>query len=219
MSTGSEDIRDIKGTYIGELLDYKSEYRITDFWALVCCGWDLHHPYEGWSGYVAVPVFADAPTIELYFGDFPNSLAEYENVPDYLVNRSVSKLSAYDQLCSHIMSVSNNPVFISANADTWSRRILSSAAQESSGHSPEFDHICVRKLYSLVNSEELIAKGGSQLSDVFSLAKPLSKRFGLHAIAEAMHIHTPCNSTKPLHRAQLLQLLSAELLLSPYPLQ
>lgn len=219
MSTGSEDIRDIKGTYLGELIDYKPEHSIADFWALVCCGWDLHHPYDGWSGYVAIPIFANQATCEMYFGDLPATLAEYENIPEHLIQRSVSKESAYDQLCAYIYSVSKCPVLISANADTWAKRIMKDADQHSASTPREFDHLCVRNLYSLVRAEDIISRSGSKLSDALSGAKPLAKRFGLHAIADALNVTAECCSTKAKHRAQLLAEVSRKLLLTDYPLQ
>lgn len=219
MSTGSEDIRDIKGTYLGELLDYKPEHSITDFWALVCCGWDLHHPYDGWSGYVAIPIFTDQAACEMYFGDLPATLAEYENIPEHLIQRSVSKESAYDQLCSYVCAISKHPVFISANADTWAKKIVTEADLHSAAPPREFIHICVRNLYSLVNSEDIIDRSGDKLSDALSSAKPLAKRFGLHAIADALNVTADCCSTKAAHRAQLLAKVAQELLLRDYPLQ
>ena len=210
---------ELKGTYLGKLLDIHSDYTPDDFWALVCCGSDLNDPYAGWAGYVAIPVFSGEPEVELYFGEFPDSLAEYENVPDFYIRRSVSKLQAYDELRSCVSTLSQRPVFMSANAATWASKILQEADRHAATVGWEVSHLCIRDIFSVVSSDALLAKSGSSIGNAFALATPLPKRFGLNAIADRLDITAPFSSTKALYRARLLKQVAENLLMRPYPLQ
>ena len=214
MPIGSEVL---DGSYMGELLSRFPAYTEEDFWALICCGSDLHHPYDGWSGVVAIPIFsARYRPFELFFGDFPDSLAQYENVPDYLVNRDISKYQAFSEFRSFIEACTDNPVFISANASTWALKIVNEAVRLDSSGAWNAQFICLRDVYSLTRSSGDLCSS-EFIGSAFRLAPALSKRFGLHAIADALDISEPDSSNRALHRARLTAAVSRRCLDMTYP--
>lgn len=213
MPTGSEILDD---SYLGELVSRFPDYKAEDFWALICCGSDLHHPYNGWAGVVALPVFSTERPFELFFGDFPDSLAQYENVPDYHINRDMSKLSAFSEFRSFMDACTDNPVFISANANTWALKIVNEAVRLDSSGAWNAQLICLRDLYSLTKSSGDLCSSDF-IGSAFRFAPSLPKRFGLHAIADALNINEPDSSNKAMHRARLTAAVSRKCLNMTYP--
>lgn len=215
MQVSSETLR---GTYLEKLFEAYPGYKPEDFFALICCGDDLENPYDGWSGFAACPVFADAiPDYYLFFGDFPNSLAEYENVPEFSIQRGVSKVAAFDELVSYLTSHSDNPVLISSNADTWLKPIMLAAVEGSTSGPWNAQFVCLRKLYSFVYCESDFSCRPPYLGQCFNTAPDLPQRFGLYTMARSLGINVPNCSSKPVHRAKTTAAVASDRLLSPYP--
>ena len=208
----------LAGTYLQKLLQDFPDYRPEDFWSLICSGSDLNHPYDGWSGVVAVPLFSDAVPFELFFGEFPDTLAAYENIPRFMISEDVSKLQAFSELRSYIDSITDHPVFISANAARWCLPIVTEAVTRDSGGPWNAQLICLRDLYSHI-SKELPVIGSTYIGDVFGLAPALPTRFGLQAIASALDKKVPDSTNKAMHRAKLTAEAACALLTKQYPLQ
>lgn len=215
MSTVSEVLT---GTYLEKLLIKYPEYAPGDFWSLICCGYDLKHPYEGWAGIVAVPIFSDQSPFELFFGEFPESLEQYENVPKWQIRYDVSKLQAFSEFRSYVDSISKSPVFISANAKTWALPIINEAVRNDVTGAWNAQLVCLRDLYSITNSEMKLYNS-TFLGDAFSHAPKLPRTFGLHAIAQALGLTVPDSSNKARHRAQLTALCASSCLEHEYHLE
>ena len=187
-----------------------------DIWSLVCCGSDLHHPYEGWAGIVAYPVYSDARPYTLFFGDFTEQLMQWENVPEFRIARATSKVQAFADFRTYINSVTSNPVFVSANAATWAMKIIQEAAQSDTQGAWNAQFICLRDLYSkIVNKHEL--EPVKFIGQAFRGAPALPKTFGLHKIAAALSVEVPEMSDKATHRAQLTAECGYTLLERVYP--
>lgn len=208
----------LEGTYMQKLLQLFPDYVAEDFWSLVFCGDDLDNPYNGWSGYAAVPLFSDRDPVELFFGDFSDSLAQYENVPSYAVCRDISKTQAFSELRSFFEAVSDHPVFISANAGSWPLPIITEAVNRCVEGPWNAQLICLRDLYSATR-DEIPILGTSYVGDVFSHAAKLPKRFGLRAIAAALDVDVPNPSNQVMYRARLTAKAASSCLLKQYPLQ
>ena len=215
MQTGSPIL---DGTYMQKVIQLFPEYTTNDFWSLILCGADLDDPYRGWSGFVAAPIFSDLQPLELFFGDFPDSLAQYENIPPYRISRDVSRSQAFSELRSFFESISDHPVFVSSNAARWSVPIITQAVQNSVEGPWNAQIVDLRDLYSITR-EEIPLRGTRYLGELFTQAPPLPKRFGLNAIASALDVSVPDSSTKALYRARLTAEVAVSCLTSQYPLQ
>lgn len=208
----------LEGTYLDFLTTQHSKYTEKDFWALICCGYDLHHPYEGWSGIVAVPVFSDQDiSYELYFGDVPDSLAQYENLPGYRVSRDCSKAQAFSEFREFMQTQSSNPVFISANAKTWALPIIREAIEKDCSGEWDVQLICTRNLYSLTAIHGELSNSCEFIGQAFTDAPPLPRRFGLQQIASTMGVSIPDNGIKALHRARQTAKVAELCLSKVYP--
>ena len=214
MSTSSEVLGD---SYLDELLSRYSDYSPSDFWSLICCGTDLHHPYEGWAGVVACPIFdPEIRQYELFFGEFTESLAQYENLMRCRINEDISKIQAFSEFRSYIESVSDHPVFISANAHTWALRIVNDAVAADASGPWNAQLICLRDLFSTVRNHGKISRS-QFIGSAFGMAPSLPKRFGLHAIANELNISVPESSDKATHRAALTAAVAKHCLEQTYP--
>ena len=206
----------MSGSYFEALLSNFPALDPKDVWSLICCGSDLHHPYEGWAGIVAYPVYSDARPFTLFFGDFSEQLMQWENVPEFRVERGTRKLQAFSEFRSYIGTETSSPVFVSANASTWALRVLQEAMRLDTQGPWNAQLICLRNLYSTVfNRIEL--KKSDFIGQAFQHAPALPKTFGLQKIAAAIEITVPELSDKATHRAQLTAECSYKLLERAYP--
>ena len=205
------------GSYFEVLQQRFPKLKPQDVWSLICCGSDLHHPYDGWAGIVAYPVYSDARPFTLFFGDFTEQLMQWENVPEFRIERGTSKSQAFSEFRSYIGTETENPVFISANAATWALRIMQDAMHLDAQGTWNAQLICLRDLYSkIVNRIEL--KQSDFIGQAFQQAPPLPKTFGLHKIGAALDISVPELSDKATQRAQLTAECAYTLLEKPYPI-
>lgn len=150
MSSGDEGVA---RSYIDALLGMYDKYRREDFFSLIMCGADLDNPYDGFSGICCSGVFSDF-CYQSYFGDFSEDLMSYENVAEFLIDRTKSKLLAFQEFVTAISSVSKNPVFISSNGDTWVLPIIQKAHEllPSPDGFSDYQVLDLRKLYSFTTS-------------------------------------------------------------------
>lgn len=196
-------------TYIDDLINKYPEVNIDNIYSLVCCGDDLEDPLAGLCGIVAVPVFGgSSPRFEAYFGDFSEKLMQYENVPEFLINRSIGPLNAMTVFDAAFKGL--KPLFISAGADKWAGKILSDAAEAGALHESSTDVICLRKMYSAYKGE-MSASKNSKPSYAYSNAPNLPLKFGLHKIAEALSVHCPNMGSNALHRARLTAMCAKQI--------
>ena len=215
MSTGSEVL---SGTYLHKVIQLFPEYRPEDFWSLIFCGDNLDAPYDGWSGVVAAPVFSSAQPYERFFGEFKDSLAQYENVPSWRINYDVSRVQAFSEFRSFITSNTEHPVFISANAASWALPILTEAVNLDVAGYWNAQLICLRELYSMTHAEQPLLRS-EYLGELFTTAPKVPKRFGLHAISDALRVQVPNSGTKAMYRALLTAKCAESCLNAQYPLQ
>lgn len=214
MSFGSKIVAN--GTYFRELQSRFPQLQPEDMWSLICCGSDLHHPYEGWAGVVAYPIYAEAAPFTLFFSEFTEQLMAWENVPEFRIEHTTSKVQAFADFRAYITSVTTSPVFVSANAATWALRVIQDAVRNDSGGPWSAQLICLRDLYSRV-SNHLPLQPGDFIGQSFQHAPPLPKTFGLHKIAAVLDVNIPELSDKATHKAQLTAACSYKLLEEAYP--
>lgn len=207
----------MSGSYFEALQQRFPKLKPQDVWSLICCGSDLHHPYDGWAGVVACPVFdVSIKPFTLFFGDFSEQLMQWENVAEFCIERGTSKQQAFSDFRTYISSVSDNPVFVSANAATWALRVINDAVKLDTTGPWNAQLICLRDLYStVVNKGEL--NEVDFIGQAFCGAAPLPKTFGLHKIAEALSVDTKQLGDKATHRAQLTAECTRKLLERQYP--
>lgn len=214
MSPSSEALT---GTYLAELLSLFPTYKPSDFFAVVCCGDNLNEPYDGWHGIVAVPVFDEGvSSFSLFFGDFPDSLAEYENLASFRISGDVTKYRAFSEFRQYVGGISDSPVFISSNADTWLGKILKGATLDDPEGPWNYQCVCLRQLYGTTSKHEPLFRT-SYIGQLLRNARPLPKTFGLHKMAESLGIVVPCTADKVTHRAKLTAEVAKKCLLKDYP--
>lgn len=188
-------------TYLDDLLDKYPEVNMQHIYSLVCCGEDMDDPLAGLCGMVAVPVFGDnTPKFEAYFGDFSEKLMQYENVPEFAINRSIGPLNALTVFDATFMNT--NPLFISAGAEKWAGKILTDAVAAGVLGESNTQVLCLRKLYSAFK-DELKATNSSKPCFAYAHAANLPLKFGLHKIAEKLAVTCPNLGSNVLHRARL----------------
>lgn len=204
------------GSYFKTLQQQFPKLAPQDVWALICCGSDLHHPYDGWAGIVAYPVYSDARPFTLFFGDFTEQLMQWENVPEFRIERATSKMQAYAEFKTYITSVTEQPVFISANAATWAMRIIQQAAALDVQGAWNAQFVCLRDLFSKIKTKSELSSV-EFIGQAFRGAPALPKTFGLHKIAADLSVDVPEVSDKATHRAKLTAECAYKLLEKPYP--
>lgn len=206
------------GTYL-DVLTSSANINCEDLVVLICCGGNLEDPYAGWSGWVVSKVYGPLGAQSLFFGDFPESLMEYENIPEFSIDRSVSKAEAFRKLKTVVTTWLGvkNPVFIAANADKWIKPILQQAA--SNDVDPwRYDCLDLRKLYSAVSRlRTLTTENVLQASDCFRSVPDLPQKFGLYAMAGSLGVSANFCGDKATHRAQTTREVASKLLEHKYP--
>jgi hypothetical protein len=207
----------MSGSYFEALQQRFPKLKPQDVWSLICCGSDLHHPYDGWAGIVAYPVYSDARPFTLFFGDFTEQLMQWENVPEFRIERGTSKLQAFSEFRTYIGTETENPVFISANAATWALRVLQGAMHMDAQGTWNAQLICLRDLYSKTVNRLEFNKQLDFVGQAFQQAPSLPKTFGLHKIGAVLDISVPELSDKATQRAQLTAECAYKLLEKPYP--
>ena len=205
------------GTYIATLLSKYDKYKPEDFFSLIFCGTDLNNPYSGLSGICCDSVFGDF-RFRSYFGDFPDSLMQYENVADFLIDRTKGKSLAVQEFFTEVNSISKNPVFISSNASTWALPALqeANAALAPLDRLADFQVIDLRNVYSFIVNKRDTFKGeyiGSSMYD----CPAVPRTFGLHRMAAACDVHEQKSGTNAEQRSRLTASLSKELLTREFP--
>lgn len=213
MSDGSENV-----TYLDKLLNLFPSYKKSDFFSLILCGTDLENPYAGLSGICCDSVFDESLSFRSYFGDFPDSLIQYENVAEFLIDRSKSKLAAIQEFFVRVSSLSENPVFISSNGGTWTLPALQSANDNLMvlDRLEKFQVLDLRKLYSFVTNKKTefqFSFLGKSMDDCPSIPKT----FGLFRMAGVWDIRVPDSGTKAEQRSRLTAELSAALFREKFP--
>ena len=209
MSSGSTHIEALTAKY--------DKYRKEDFFSLIFCGTDLKNPYAGLAGICCDSVFGDF-RFRSYFGDFPDSLMQYENVAEFLIDRNKSKSLAVQQFFAELQPISKNPVFISSNASTWALPALQDAnnALAPLDRLQEFQVMDLRNLYSFIVNRRDKFRGeyiGSSMSD----CPAVPKTFGLYRMASACDVHESKSGTNAEQRSRLSAALSRELLTREFP--
>ena len=169
-----------------------------NIWALICVGDNLDDPAAGWSGFSLVPVFSDATPLNLFFGNMPEKLMEYENIAPFNLSTGVSKAEAFRVLRDVVSPENHTPVLISANAHTWVQPILDSFREQDTQPFTPIT-ICLRDFYSAVK-EQMPITADSPFK-LFQDAPKLANKFGLYRIAEALKVTSPFTPTKAEQRA------------------
>lgn len=200
------------GTYLEALLSRYDKYKPEDFFSLIFCGTDLTNPYAGLAGICCDSIFGDF-RFRSYFGDFPDSLMQYENVADFLIDRAKGKALAVQEFFAEINSISKNPVFISSNASTWALPVLqdANASLAPLDRLGDFQVIDLRNVYSFIVNKRGSFKGeyiGSSMADCPSVPKT----FGLYRMAAACDIHEAKSGTNAEQRSKTTAVLSRTLL-------
>lgn len=209
MSSGS--------TYLEALIKRYDKYKKEDFFSLICCGTDLNNPYAGLAGICCDSVFGDF-RFRSYFGDFPDSLMQYENVADFLIDRTKSKALATQQFFAEISAISKNPVFVSSNASTWALPALQAANEALAplDRLQDFQVMDLRNLYSFIVNGRAKFSGeyiGSSMRD----CPPVPRTFGLHRMAAACEVYESKSGTNAEQRSRITAALSRDLLERDFP--
>lgn len=192
--------------------DIKDKFNIdeNDIYSFIVVSSNLDDPFDGWSGVALKQVFGDK-NYQIYFGDFPDELAAFENVPEFVINRRLSKTSAADMLRSWISeNIKDDIIAVSSNAKSWLLPFVKDFKALTNMNINLWD---LRDMYSLHKDEVGINNFGPVFS-AFSNAKALPKTFGLRSIADSMSIfNIPKLGIQPEYRASLTAKI-AEVILS-----
>lgn len=194
-------------SYIEEL---KNTYDIddTDIYSMIVVSGNLKEPFNGWSGLALAQVFGDK-TYKIYFGDFPESLAAYENLQEFEINRRISKDSAALMFKSWISeNIKKKFIVVSSNARYWTLPFILNLKSIINVDINSWD---LKDIYSLKKDEGILDTFNA-IYNAFDYAKPLPKTFGLSSIAEATDIHMPKLGPQPVYRALLTARIAEKLL-------
>ena len=127
---------------------------------------------------------------------------QWENVPEFRIERGTSKIQAFSDFRTYITSVTNNPVFVSANAATWALRIFQEAIRLDTQGPWNAQLICLRDLYSKTENRLALERTG-YIGQAFQKSPPLPKTLGLHKIGLVLGVEVPELSDKATYRSQL----------------
>ena len=209
-------------TYLEKIQSDNDWFNPESLIALICCGTDLHHPYEGWAGVVAVPLYKQSSMFKLYFNGFDDALQEYENVPTYKIDNNMNKLDAFRALTSWVKNVCDNErvTFISSNASTWASDIILSAMNETGNIYKWWSTVDLRVLYAVIKQRKKL-QSAFDFGSILTMTdyKGLPKRFGLYAMAEEQlgdYQKTIPSCDKPEERLRLTADISRSLLATEY---
>lgn len=192
--------------------DIKNKYNLNEdnIYSIIVVGDNLEDPFGGWSGIVLKQVFGDKK-YKLYFGDFTENLAAYENLTELVINRRLSKDTAVQLLKLWIEeNVNGDMVVASSNAKSWVLPFIKEF-KRLSGIKTEINVWDLKDMYSVrTNDLELNLEG--PVFSVFKKAIPIPKTFGLRSIADSLSIWEPNLGEQPEYRSELTTKVIEEIL-------
>lgn len=176
--------------------------------SLVMITADLSKTAESIHGFVLYQHLPGHPPVlfSKYFGTMPAFTQEYENIPEYRVNREMTLEYALFELATKLQEIKERahgvtPLFFSTNVNHWTRPLLDSLLERFPNYAGCFGSLIdVRALFSIESRKAKILYSGT-VERCLSRCDKTRKNEGLDFICDFYHRRVQSGALRPEIRA------------------